>query len=215
MTLSNRGSSILKILSMSEGKGNIKSLAESLELAERTIRYELEKIDDYLLSRNMKPLERTFGGNIFFEEYENFTQQAENLPSESMMDTHERRNYIFFKALFKEKINLTKLCEELDISRTTIKNDVKYLREELSKNNISLRAYQEGLILEGTENDIRREQLKFLKRYSNSMFYDTSQIRTKTEKIIEEYIKSVDFKVIKSFIDNVQKKMNKVISDEA
>ena len=200
---------------MSEGKGNIKSLAKSLELAERTIRYELEKIDDYLLSRNMKPLERTFGGNIFFEEYENFTQQAENLPSESMMDTHERRNYIFFKALFKEKINLTKLCEELDISRTTIKNDVKYLREELSKNNISLRAYQEGLILEGTENDIRREQLKFLKRYSNSMFYDTSQIRTKTEKIIEEYIKSVDFKVIKSFIDNVQKKMNKVISDEA
>lgn len=215
MTLSNRGSSILKILSMSEGKGNIKSLAKSLELAERIIRYELEKIDDYLLSRNMKPLERTFGGNIFFEEYENFTQQAENLPSESMMDTHERRNYIFFKALFKEKINLTKLCEELDISRTTIKNDVKYLREELSKNNISLRAYQEGLILEGTENDIRREQLKFLKRYSNSMFYDTSQIRTKTEKIIEEYIKSVDFKVIKSFIDNVQKKMNKVISDEA
>ena len=215
MTLSNRGSSILKILSMSEGKGNIKSLAKSLELAERTIRYELEKIDDYLLSRNMKPLERTFGGNIFFEEYENFTQQAENLPSESMMDTHERRNYIFFKALFKEKINLTKLCEELDISRTTIKNDVKYLREELSKNNISLRAYQEGLILEGTENDIRREQLKFLKRYSNSMFYDTSQIRTKTEKIIEEYLKSVDFKVIKSFIDNVQKKMNKVISDEA
>lgn len=215
MTLSNRGSSILKILSMSEGKGNIKSLAKSLELAERTIRYELEKIDDYLLSRNMKPLERTFGGNIFFEEYENFTQQAENLPSESMMDTHERRNYIFFKALFKEKINLTKLCEELDISRTTIKNDVKYLREELSKNNISLRAYQEGLILEGTENDIRREQLKFLKRYSNSMFYDISQIRTKTEKIIEEYIKSVDFKVIKSFIDNVQKKMNKVISDEA
>ena len=215
MTLSNRGSSILKILSMSEGKGNIKSLAKSLELAERTIRYELEKIDDYLLSRNMKSLERTFGGNIFFEEYENFTQQAENLPSESMMDTHERRNYIFFKALFKEKINLTKLCEELDISRTTIKNDVKYLREELSKNNISLRAYQEGLILEGTENDIRREQLKFLKRYSNSMFYDTSQIRTKTEKIIEEYIKSVDFKVIKSFIDNVQKKMNKVISDEA
>lgn len=215
MTLSNRGSSILKILSMSEGKGNIKSLAKSLELAERTIRYELEKIDDYLLSRNMKPLERTFGGNIFFEEYENFTQQAENLPSESMMDTHERRNYIFFKALFKEKINLTKLCEELDISRTTIKNDVKYLREELSKNNISLRAYQEGLILEGTENDIRREQLKFLKRYSNSMFYDTSQIRTKTEKIIEEYMKSVDFKVIKFFIDNVQKKMNKVISDEA
>lgn len=215
MTLSNRGSSILKILSMSEGKGNIKSLAKSLELAERTIRYELEKIDDYLLSRNMKPLEKTFGGNIFFEEYENFTQQAENLPSESMMDTHERRNYIFFKALFKEKINLTKLCEELDISRTTIKNDVKYLREELSKNNISLRAYQEGLILEGTENDIRREQLKFLKRYSNSMFYDTSQIRTKTEKIIEEYMKSVDFKVIKFFIDNVQKKMNKVISDEA
>ena len=92
---------------------------------------------------------------------------------------------------------------------------MKYLREELSKNNISLRAYQEGLILEGAENDIRREQLKFLKRYSNSMFYDTSQIRTKTEKIIEEYIKSIDFKVIKSFIDNVQKKMNKVISDEA
>jgi len=61
MTLSNRGSSILKILSMSEGKGNIKSLAKSLELAERTIRYELEKIDDYLLN-----LLKELLGEIYF-----------------------------------------------------------------------------------------------------------------------------------------------------
>ena len=103
MVLSNRGSSILKILSMSEGKGNIKSLAKSLELAERTIRYELEKIDDYLLSRNMKPLERTFGGNIFFEEYENFTQQAENLPSESIMIPTKEEITFFLKLCLKKK----------------------------------------------------------------------------------------------------------------
>ena len=83
MTLSNRGSSILKILSMSEGKGNIKSLAKSLELAERTIRYELEKIDDYLLSRNMKPLERTFGGNIFLRNMKTLHSRQKILPQKA------------------------------------------------------------------------------------------------------------------------------------
>ena len=153
MILSNKGSSILKLLSGSEGKGNIKNLAKSLELAERTIRYELDKIDDYLVSENLEPLERTFGGNIFFKDYKSFYGAEKVIPVESVvMDTHERRNYIFLKALSEEKINLTKMCEELDISRTTIKNDIKYVREELANSNISLRTFQqEGLILEGTE----------------------------------------------------------------
>lgn len=216
MILSNKGSSILKLLSLSEGRGNIKSLAKSLELAERTIRYELDKIDDYLVSQKMNPLEREFGGNIFFGDYGKFTEQAQNDAVESIMDTHERRNYLLFKVLFEEKVNLTKMCEELDISRTTVKNDIKFVREELANNNISLRTFQqEGLILKGIENDIRRQQLRFLKKYSNTIFYDTSQIKTKTEKSIEEFVKPINFKNLESFINSVQKQMNKVISDEA
>lgn len=215
MILSNKGSSILKLLSLSEGKGNIKNLAKSLELAERTIRYELDKIDDYLKSQNMNPLEREFGGNIFFKDFNKF-EQGQGVAVESIMDSQERRNYLFFKVLFEEKVNLTKMCEELDVSRTTIKNDIKYVKEELANNNISLRTFQqEGLILKGIENDIRRQQLRFLKKYSNTIFYDTSQIKTKTEKLIEDFVKPINFKNLETFIDDVQNQMKKVISDEA
>ena len=52
------------------------------------------------------------------------------------------------------------------MSRTTIRNDIRDIREELLNNNLELKiSQQEGLILSGEEIDIRKQQLKFLRKY--------------------------------------------------
>ena len=128
----------------------------------------------------------------------------------------ERREYLTFICIFDEKINVTRASEILDVSRTTIRNDIREIREELLQNNLELRiSQQEGLVLYGEEIDIRKQQLKFLKKYSNLIFYAKENMKTKRELIVEEYINCIDISIIKNFINYIQKLLNKIISDEA
>ena len=214
--LSSKGSQILKNLCKNNGKGTIKNLAKTLNISERSVRYELEKIDDYLILNNLAPLKRKFGGIIFLEEFENLSLVEVSEKQSNNFDTYERREYLSFLCIFDEKINLTKASDILDVSRTTIRNDIRDIREELLNNNLELKiSQQEGLILSGEEINIRKQQLKFLKKYSNFIFYSNTDLKTKKELIVEEYIKCIDINIIKNFINYIQKLLNKIISDEA
>lgn len=214
--LSSRGNNIIKSLCKNNGEGTIKELAKLLNISERSIRYELDKIDDYFISNKLKPLKRKFGGNIYLEDYKNFLENDEIEDKNSNLDIYERREYLSFICIFDEKKNLTKASEILDVSRTTIRNDIRDIREELLNNNLELKiSQQEGLILSGEEIDIRKQQLKFLRKYSNFIFYSNVGLKTRKELIVEEYIKYVDINIIKNFINYIQKLLNKIISDEA
>ncbi|WP_291259641.1 PTS sugar transporter subunit IIA, partial [Fusobacterium sp.] len=136
--------------------------------------------------------------------------------NKSNLDIYERREYLSFICVFDEKINLTKASKILDVSRTTIRNDIRDIREELLNNNLELKiSQQEGLILSGEETDIRKQQLKFLRKYSNFIFYSNVDLKTKKELIVEEYIKYIDINIIKNFINYIQRLLDKIISDEA
>ena len=63
--LSSRGNNIIKSLCKNNGGGTIKELAKLLNISERSIRYELDKIDDYFISNKLKPLKRKFGENTY------------------------------------------------------------------------------------------------------------------------------------------------------
>ncbi|MBM6823085.1 DeoR family transcriptional regulator, partial [Fusobacterium mortiferum] len=214
--LSSKSSSILINLVKNNGKSTIKELARMLKVSERSIRYELEKIDDYLLENKLGALKRKFGGDIFFENYKIYLKKEEFKEQNNSLDVAERREYLTFICIFDEKINVTRASEILDVSRTTIRNDIREIREELLQNNLELRiSQQEGLVLYGEEIDIRKQQLKFLKKYSNLIFYAKENMKTKRELIVEEYINCIDISIIKNFINYIQKLLNKIISDEA
>ncbi len=214
--LSSKGNNILKSLCKTDGEGTIKEIAKLLKISERSVRYELDKIDDYLVSNKFKPLKRKFGGIVFLEDYKEFLESDEVEESNSNLDIYERREYLSFICIFDEKINLTKASEILDVSRTTIRNDIRDIREELLNNNLELKiSQQEGLILSGEEIDIRKQQLKFLRKYSNFIFYSNTGLKTKKELIVEEYIKHIDINIIKNFINYIQRLLNKIITDEA
>lgn len=214
--LSSKSNSILINLVKNNGKSTIKELARMLKVSERSIRYELEKIDDYLLENKLGALKRKFGGDIFFEDYKIYLKKEEFKEQNNSLDVAERREYLTFICIFDEKINVTRASEILDVSRTTIRNDIREIREELLQNNLELRiSQQEGLVLYGEEIDIRKQQLKFLKKYSNLIFYAKENMKTKRELIVEEYINCIDISIIKNFINYIQKLLNKIISDEA
>lgn len=212
--INSKSNKILRFVCENNGGSTIKNIAKFLDLTERSVRYELDKIDKYLEEINLKKLRRIFGGEIYFDDYKKFLEldKIEN----NELDSEERKEYLTFLCIFNEKINLTKASTILDVSRSTIRNDIKEIKEELLNENLEFKiSQQEGLILTGAELSIRKQQLKFLFKNSNYIFYSNYNIKNKKESIMEDYINIIDIQTIKNFINYVQKLLDKIISDEA
>ena len=209
--MTNRMLDILKILLDSNGKSSYKHLSETVFINERTIRYDIEKINQLLSENNFIEIEKRGKGELFYPDLTILTNAIsffqKNLSTDEIKD-----EIILFKTLFQEKLNLNNLCDELDVSRTTIKNIIRMIREELEKYDLKLETeIQKGLILVGEENNIRTAQLKFLNRYFNYFSSNNSEyIKNLLDEIFSQEFKERS----KSFIDNLMKEKDVLIADE-
>ena len=210
--LNTRNIKLLENLLKNKGLSSIKEMAKILELGERTIRYDLEKINEYLKSQKLPEIVRESKGILRLEEFEKIKvfldEQSENLE----LTPENRVEFILIKTLFENHINLSNLVEELDISRTTIKNDLKNVKEILAKYKLKLELKgNRGLILMGEEEDIRKLQLRVFSEHRSKFFTK----KEKLEETLSKYLEEIDKNGIKTFIFYIQKQMEKIISDEA
>lgn len=209
--MTNRMLDILKILLKNEGKTSYKELSEKVFINERTIRYDIEKINQLLLENSFLEIEKKSKGELFYSDLvmlsNIITFFQKNISTDEIKD-----EIIMFKTLFQERLNLNDLCEELNVSRTTIKNILREIRGRLEKYDLKLETeIQKGLILVGKENSIRMAQLKFLNRYFNYFSSNTSEhIKSLLDEIFSQDLKEYS----KNFIDILMKEKNIVIADE-
>lgn len=198
--MTNRMLEILKILLDNKGKSTYKYLAEKVFINERSIRYDIEKINQLLLENNFIEIEKKSKGELFYGNLI-MLSNAVDFFQKNISTTEIKDEIILFKTLFQEKLNLNDLCIELDVSRTTIKGIVRIIREKLEKYGLKLETeIQKGLILVGKESNIRSAQLKFLNRYFNYFSTNSSEYI----KELLENIFSMKFKESsKKFIDRL------------
>lgn len=204
---------ILKILLTNSGQSTYKELSELLYINERTIRYDIEKINDILCENSYSLIEKESKGKLFFKDTTTLKDIIDLFICKISL-TEFKDEIIMFKTLFLGKINLNSLCSDLDISRSNVKIIIKNIREELEKNHLKLEIEtHKGLILKGKEEYIRKEQLKFLNKYiplNSSLNTNKSYI----EKEINNYYENIDLKIIKNFLDNLIFESGKILSDE-
>jgi len=210
--LNTRNIKLLEYLLKNNGVSSIKELADFLDLGERIIRYDLEKINEYLLSEKLPEIVRESKGRLKLDDMEKIKLFLKKKDKELELTPKNRVEYLLVKILFKNHINLTTIMEKLEISRTTIKNDLKSVKEMLSNYRLKINLKgNRGLILVGEEEDIRKLQLRILSEYKNNL----SSGKEKIKEILDEYLDERDKNGIKTFIFYIQKQMEKIISDEA
>ena len=66
--MTNRMLDILKILLKNEGKTSYKELSEKVFINERTIRYDIEKINQLLLENSFLEIEKKSKGELFYSD---------------------------------------------------------------------------------------------------------------------------------------------------
>ena len=205
---------IIEYLINNNGKGILKEMVDFIDMSERTIRYDIDKINEFLLDNKAGEVIKKPKGEIeLFNPQRVKNYLLENFHKIFFLEYRDLS--ILISILFKGKINISHLCEKFDLSRTTIKNDLKGIKKVLSKYNLELIiSPKKGLLLKGREEDVRRLQLKILNDHFK-IGCSSSLEKTYTSIFIKENFKEIDIKHINSFIDDITKLIDKVISDEA
>lgn len=114
-----------------------KEIANDLDIKDRYIRYDLDKINDYLSLHKYPLIEKQPKGVIVFPHNIDVSLLVND--DSFIYTVKERISLIYYILLFDyRRMNIEHLSHDFQVSRTTIKNDVAYLEEFLSQYNIEL-----------------------------------------------------------------------------
>ena len=140
---------------------SVQKLSETFKVSQRTIRYDLDVIDDFLKSNDLPLLSRKGGismscGN---DEKAKILKLLENPDLYSVHLSENRRGQIISILLSaKRRVTSDEIAKKLDVSKGTITNDLQKLR-----GNIPLEILPRyGISFFGDEIDIRESVVSFL-----------------------------------------------------
>ena len=178
------------------GEQNVSSVQEiqkKFYFTKRQIEYRIEKINDKVTeSGSIEKVLINSKGNIFVSS--SCKEAIRKLISKKFFEVNysqkERQAYIYFSVFGrKSEVGMADLMINLNVSKSTLINDLKELKRILKLQNIELKnTKNKGYYLEGSEENIRYQFLLFL-----NQIYLNSKPDFLLKKLIEDY----DLEVIK------------------
>ena len=141
---------MLKIIDLllEEGRTTVSALSERLKLSTRQVRYDIECINS--LHEKKQPLIETDNkGLLYAKDEEDLRALRKNAETLSYSQPQRLLYMRLIIAFDLEAYNLSRIAEELSVSRMTARNDMQLLEQELKENGLSIR-YQHGYSLSGS-----------------------------------------------------------------
>lgn len=209
--LTERDVKILKILVDTNDNISITRLADIFKLSERSIRYDIEKINKVLKSKALPLIKKVSVGNLALKSKDRVKHYINSLDT-LYYSSESRQKFILYKVALTGSVNLTTISKVLNVSRTSIKKDVEEVKETLYTFNLKLiQCHNKGLIIDGEENDIRRLQLALLTRQLSKTKINELLIKP----LVDSYLKGVNTTKIDEFINIIETQTSNIISDQA
>jgi transcriptional antiterminator/mannitol/fructose-specific phosphotransferase system IIA component (Ntr-type) len=147
----------------------ISELAKQFNVSPRTIRYDLDRIDNFLMDNNLPQLARKPNCGVQFPGSSELKEKAlsllEGIDSYNYVLSPEERQKVILSELFQAKdyITIEHLAEVLSVSRGSVINDLKKVKEWLIDQNLELESSPRyGIKVLGNEKDLRRAVVNLL-----------------------------------------------------
>lgn len=199
----------------------IKVLAEKYEISERNVRYSIDNINFYLKKLGYSEgivKKGTFEANLTDDELDNFIDSLDM--TMYVFSQEERESYILTNYLFKEGTKITELEEKLKVSRTTIKKDLKMVEEYLNEFEQEFFYDENKIYITGKEKKLRHIKLLKMLEYIEIKDGVLSFIKKKylsdreEQIIINEYVKKYYSPNIPRVVDEIEKNLKAVFTEE-
>lgn len=190
---------------------SLERIAQEFQVSERTIRNEIHEINEFLLLRDM-PLINSLRNKGFIlelsmEEKKSLIEIIKE-KKEKVYFTREERllDLILEFSLGEPGALIYKKEDEYQVSKSTLDNDMKCLREILSGYEVKLVSLgSQGVILQGSERTIRTMLFDVINRMVGVVNIAQLNNRTLTlnENILLKYIKLSDFEIVNTLYDSI------------
>lgn len=152
---------------------SIQDLAEMFKVSSRTIRYDIEQINDYLKENHLQPL--NLGKQGVINTQADITKARESLSEEGFYSFKlSREERVCFSAVMMicsdDYITLSEIADQLFVSRSTIIQDMEHIKSFFRERHLYVLSHSnKGLLLEGREID-KRNLLIDMIQSENSIF---------------------------------------------
>lgn len=193
---------ILNLLINSSYDLSVEDLANKLGVSKRMIRYDIDEINRYLRANKIIEIDKKPNSPLKF-----ILSKDEKEKVEKFINTINIKNYIFSPEerggiLLYELLNSNKeytyseLQEKLSISKSTLVNDIKKIKEWLNNYSIEIiKVSNKGFKIQGNESDIRRAIISLLIDKSDYNIIETLELIYNNENnSILSSIKNLDIR---------------------
>ena len=202
----------------------LKELIGLLNLKERSIKYKIDNIN-YVLSESGYDIKLKFEHyNLMLTDKEKkLSQFLRNFKIENYsFNKSERVEVLEFAYLFTLKAYKAEELEGvLNMGRSTLKSDLYELKKSFARENLSFSSTPKlGLSVKGSENTIRRLMIErilkyfYVKDFYKLLLKDDTCMISRAVEFFAKNILSYDVKKIFDMLKLLEKKMNKVMSEE-
>lgn len=223
LSLDQRSSAILSYLTQAQDYVPVKVLSEKFNISRRTIYYDIEKINGWLKEHKLPPVQYVRSAGFFLEE-----DAASRIPEKlgSLKIWHyeytpkERKAWLaVYLASRTCPLYLEDLMKKVRVSRNTVIEDLKSLKEELLRFDVDLEFdRKEGYVITGKEDDKRKAIVFYLQHVFTEQSWHTvsSQIHT----ILNANDESLDLfdlekmKAVHFIISSIEQELNIQFTDE-
>ncbi|MCC0718089.1 PTS sugar transporter subunit IIA [Clostridioides sp. ZZV14-6105] len=196
-------------------KTSYREISQQLSIEERKVRYDINNLNIVLQSLK-KPLIQKINKGILIVPKDFQVVYIDN--NDYVFSLTERVSIMKIISMFKiDKLNLEKLSKEFQVSRSSIKNDLNVLSNELERNKITI-TYDKTFKISGDENTIYKQRLSILKSYSYLFGKEKSDLSVFEQylvKIIEQIFKGISLNDIYNWSTDLLSQMDWTLNDES
>lgn len=167
---------------------SIKAIESQLNISESAIRYEIDNLNYYLRLLKLPEIKKDTNGQLFSNiiDFDSLNQLLEEIYKP---DSKKRREYLTFKMVLTGGINIQQESLFLDVTRNTVKSDLKQIIPFLEQEQIQVKDRQ---ITNRNELDLRRFILNH---------YRESYLVLLSEEEKRRVSNPVERKILEDFID--------------
>lgn len=230
MELNKRCIEILNYLIQKDDFVKTEELAEIYKLTDRAIRYNMDRIEEFLVKNGFKYFERQYNRGIrlvrekgleeFLKDFINMDHKASRYHYSFSKD--ERMKFIATKLLqSNQPVNISYFEEKLSISKNTVLKELDMLHEWLGRRGLTLvRKPKLGIVVEGKETSKRRAITELI----SETLAPEDILNYASKKITQTKINNLQFDILFSdidldFLDNIlraaENDLGRKFSDEA
>ncbi|WP_176584954.1 BglG family transcription antiterminator [Priestia megaterium] len=157
--LDKRSTAVLQVLLQAATFISVQELMKQFQVSRRTIYYDIEKINDWLCQQELEFVQYTYGKGFFLNDQakDQVAKQISHVMPSAYLSVEDRQIYVALMCILRGgKIGTQQLMDETEVSRNTVLQDIKDLKNKWVKKGISLTySYKDGYKVKGSESDIR------------------------------------------------------------